>query len=384
MSFDLHYQKTRDKGFKFTDKDIEDAIIIDDKSGVIPNNEYVLMAEYHDGQQSGSPCMIEPMTKNFSWKKNFQNCWTGYPNDGKSTFVLFLMVIKSLVDGWKWCIWSPEMISSQRINGRIIVNANDLINEIVWMVTGLTPYKHIEEKYLDTKRIVLETYQEAYKWVFKHFVFLNPSDKTPEGLIEIFYILHDKYNFDGFLIDPFKNIKQNSNDRYDIWLESVFAQFKNMANDTYTSMNWVAHPKANVTRVVNGVLQPCTQYMLSGGAAWDNSMDGIYSVFRPNTLSNPRDTGVEFMNLKQRKQELVAERGVVDSVNFNIRTRRYEFKGIDPIDSLIDQKIIQYNFLKKKPKYVDPPDVPSIHALPGTTVNLPYKDSDETVPPWEQ
>ena len=83
--------------------------------------------------------------------------------------------------------------------------------------------------------------------------------------------------------------------------------------------------------------------MLSGGDAWDNSMDGIYSIQRPDALTDITSSRATFHNLKQRMQELVADRGMVENINFNIKTRRYSFDGQCPID--------------KKPK---------IEALPST------------------
>lgn len=384
MSF-LKFRKSRESGFTFLDEHgKEQAVSLQaGHEGVIQMNEFILLSEYRDGQQKGEPCHIEGLTKHFSWKRGFQNCWTGYPNDGKSTYTLFLMVIKSLMDDWVWAIWSPEMISSQKVNGKVVITANDLINEIVWMLTGVTPYKHIEDKYLDTTRLNEEAYILAYKWVHKHFIFLNPDDKTPEGLFKMYRVLHSMLNYDGALIDPFKNIKQSSNERYDIWLEGVFAEAKQFAVDTNVVMNWIAHPKANVQRLIDGQLQPCNEYMLAGGAAWHNSMDGIYSIFRPNTNKDPRDASVEFINLKQRKQELVGDRGVVDNIRFDVRTRRYLFNNIDPIKRLVEAGVVNVDFLKQlKPnvKYVEPPEAPSINALPPA--RLPYADNDDPDTPF--
>jgi hypothetical protein len=102
-------------------------------------------------------------------------------------------------------------------------------------------------------------------------------------------------------------------------------------------MNWIAHPKSGVSRVANkngeDVLVPCNQYMLSGGAAWDNGMDGIYSIQRPNSLIDITDPSVRFHNLKQRMQDLVAERGMIDDIIFDIKNRRYIFSDYSPLDS---------------------------------------------------
>ena len=136
------------------------------------------------------------------------------------------------------------------------------------------------------------------------------------------------------MIDPFKNIEAETNKRDDQHLSDVFSRFKDYAVEINASMNWIAHPKSGVSRVAktsNGeILVPCNQYMLSGGAAWDNGMDGIYSIQRPNTLVDITDNAVAFHNLKQRQQELTCDRGVVTDITFDVKTRRYHFNGNNP------------------------------------------------------
>lgn len=303
-----------------------------DQSEVISLHPELLVEEYNQGVAIADPCHISHMESNFAWKRTFQNVWTGYPNDGKTQFTLFMMVIKSLKANWKWCVWSPEMKSANFQSGKVTVHYNDLINDIIWMLTGKTPHKHIAEKY-NIERVGLEEYMSKFDWIKDHFVFIEPKDRTPEGVYLLLDKIYEDQGFDGVLIDPFKNVEQNIKVRDDIFLDQLFARFKEFAISKNISMNWIAHPKANVNRVrtVKGeeCLMPCDQYMLNGGAAWNNSMDGVYSVFRPYLLEDIKSSGVNFINMKQRKQALVAERGTVTGIEFNIKTMRYLFNGMD-------------------------------------------------------
>lgn len=319
---------------------------LEDGKDVIPYNVEVLKKEWEEGGQEGDPCHMplytldpsnpySPKNYHFSWKRGFQNVWTGWPNDGKTQFCLSSMLIKSLYDGWRWVVWSPEMRSAQFVNGKVVINANDIINLLVWMMTGITPYKHIAEKY-NTMRLSWNEYLENVEIVRQYFVFLDPADKTPKGLIKWLSDEYDSKPFDGVLIDPWKNVRQDINKRDDIWLEEVFADAKDFAIRTNTSWNWIAHPKANVEKYRKSQtgtveIMPVTQEKLNGGAAWDNSMDGIYSIFRYNLHLNINSREVMFKNLKQRKQELVGERGDVDNIVFDAAKRRYIFGGTDPL-----------------------------------------------------
>jgi hypothetical protein len=299
-------------------------LILDDL--VVDVNEEILLHEYREGVQVAESCRVSGLTSVFSWKRGFQNCFTAYPNDGKTMLALYLMTQKSLHDGWKWVFWSPEMKSASFINDRIFVHYNDLINEIVWIVSGQTPYKHFADKYF-IPQVNEAEYIRIIKWAKEHFIPLDPKDKTADGIYTSLLKYFEKSGFDGILVDPFKNIQYDGKVRDDIHMEQIFAKFKDLAIQTNSVMNWIAHPKAGGERMKDGVLQPVTPWMLNGGAAWDNSMDGIYSVFRPDIKTDPRSPRVNFINMKQRKQELTTERGISDGM-FDIKTRRYTFIGL--------------------------------------------------------
>ena len=121
----------------------------------------------------------------------------------------------------------------------------------------------------------------------------------------------------------------------------MFARFKEFAVRNNVSHNWVAHPKSNIQakygndEAGNRIMMPCMPEHLNGGAAWDNSMDGIYSMNRPLLPQDPTSTLTNFINFKQRKQELVGERGAVGDIIFEPITRRYIFEGQDPIKLLV-------------------------------------------------
>jgi hypothetical protein len=294
----------------------------------------IMKQEHKDGVKIADYCEVEHMRENFAWMKGHQNCWTGFPNDGKTQFTLFMMMIKSLKSNWKWVVWSPEMKGANYVDGKIKVHYNTLAYDMMASITGKTPYRHISEKY-KVPLVSIDELSEQKKWIEDHFIFLNPQKKDIKSIYETLKRIWNNQGYDGILIDPFKNIEAEHNVRDDKHLHDVFSKFKDFSVETNTVMNWIAHPKSGVSRVVQKkgeeVLVPCNQYMLAGGAAWDNSMDGIYSIQRPNCLTDIRDPSVAFHNLKQRMQELVANRGVVSDIEFDIKTRRYIFGGKSPL-----------------------------------------------------
>ena len=294
----------------------------------------IMKQDHANGVQIADHCMIDQMSSHFAWMRGHQNCWTGFPNDGKTQFTLFMMTVKSLMSGWKWVVWSPEMKGANFVDGKVKVHYNTLAYDIMATITGKTPYKHTHEKY-HIPMMTVDELQQQKEWIEDHFIFLDPKKKKVEDIEVVLKRVYERQGYDGILIDPFKNIEAETNKREDQHLNNVFSRFKDWAVEINASMNWIAHPKSGVSRVVkkgnDEILVPCNQYMLAGGAAWDNGMDGIYSIQRPNALEDITSPLVTFHNLKQRMQDLVADRGSVENISFDIKKRRYYFNGYSPL-----------------------------------------------------
>lgn len=313
----------------------------------------VMRQDYEQGVQIGETTGIKELDHNLSWMRGHQNCWSGWPNDGKTQFTLYLMIIKSIVSGWKWCIWSPEMKKANFIDGKIKEHFNALAYDMMAMISGRTPYKHINDKY-GVGLLSLDEIQFLKEWISEHFIFLDPVQKDIEYILTMHKRIFEQYGFDGFLLDPYKNIKAEVGKRDDQHLSDVFARISDASVQTNSVFNWIAHPKSNVSRVINvgdeQQIAPCNQYMLSGGAAWDNSMDGIFTPLRPYTVHDITDNRVTFHNLKQRMQDLTAQRGQVEGITFDVKKRRYLFDGRDPLLDLIieDGKLKMIDQVEKK------------------------------------
>lgn len=312
------------------------------QESILPIDMASQMEEFEKGKAIGENARIPVLHENFSWKKSFVNCWTGWPNDGKSTFFQFMALMKSIVDGWKWCLWSPEMYNGIKgPSGKMIISASDIIDEIVFMKTGRNPYKHFEQKY-GVKQMKREEYIQALEWVQDHFVFINPKERQFKNLIDNFRYIFEHYGVDGFLVDPFKNINhgEEGSGRFDLYLDQIFSETKEFALETDTSFNYIAHPKGQVdAKNPDGSYKLCSQFMLAGGAAWNNNMDGIFSIYRPHKHKDPKDPRVTFFNLKQRKQQLVGRAGAYDKIEFQFETNRFYFDGHCPIDGSYKEPI---------------------------------------------
>lgn len=323
----------------------------------VPPDLKQMLKEFREGKAIGESAHVEQISNLFSWKPGFLNCWTGWPNDGKSTFFLFMALVKSKHDGTKWCIWPPEMINSYRDGAQIKISASDIYDELAYMLTGKSPYLHFEKKY-GIKQIGEDEYLDAIAWVRQHFYIIYPKDRKYKDLANNFLFFHEYFGCNGFLADPFKSFKHEESGRTDFYMDDLFGEYKELAVKTNGFMNFIAHPKSQKeTLNKDGSFKVCTQFMLAGGASWDNSMDGIYSTYRANRHKNPTDPVVHFYNLKQRKQQLVGRVGVYEHIEFDWNINRYYFDGVCPIDGSFKNPVqSQMEFSKPWQKKVAKPE----------------------------
>ena len=308
---------------------------MNDQRLLSPDHERMLW-EFRNGKPIGSPCHIPQLSKIFSWKRGFQYCFTGNPNAGKTTFTLFLMLIKSMVDGWKWLIWTPEMLDSYTYRElgkkKVKITATDVYDELIYMRLGKNIYKHYETRY-GYKQCSEQEYAEGLEWVKKYFFVIQPEDNKYQSLIDNFQYFYETLGTDGFLADPFKNLIFEDNARADNILHRAFADVNLMAKDTDSVWIWIAHPKS-MTRPIGEDSTPrvVSAFDLAGGAAWYNSMDFIGSYHRPNIHIKYSDPMGEFHSLKIRKQQLVGLPGSFENIEFLFRSNRFYFDGVCPVD----------------------------------------------------
>lgn len=306
-------------------------------STYIPPNFANIVNEWDQGGQMGEPPRVQQMDPVFAWMRGFINGWYGYANDGKGTFFDFMSILKSKHDDWKWCVYKQEDMSSVKVNDGVQINADRIYKNLAWMLTGITPYEHYSKKHKMPK-LTLDQLQEAIEWIEAHFFVIYPNDRRYENVLDDFKFMYEKFGIDGFLIDPFKSLILPETGRTDKMMDDLFISAKEFSLRTNTSFNFIAHPKSqnDVKENPKDPISPykvVNQFMIAGGAAWDNNMDSQYSIYRPDRHINPADTKVHFHNLKQRQAELVGcNRGKYTQINFDPHRKRYFFDGICPLD----------------------------------------------------
>lgn len=242
-----------------------------------------MLESFKAGVQLAPTTRFDEMDEYFRWKKGDITLCTGYGNHGKSFFMLQMMLTKSIWDGWKWAIFSPENYPP-----------NDFYDDIVEMYVG---------KWL--QKMTVDEYTEACKFISEHIYYVYPENEHDINSIhEKFRYLILKKGIDGVMIDPFNQLDKTQkayerDDQYLSWVLKDIKRFALLNNIVYTI---IAHPK-NPTYNQDRSLPVPDSYDLHGGSMWANKADQILAYYRPrfHEDKNSPDVDVYVQKLKRKR-----------------------------------------------------------------------------------
>lgn len=268
---------------------------------------------FDTGFKSAESTGIKPLDAHFKFKRGELSVITGIGNDGKSTFWNFVMLNKSVLDGTKWAIFSPENSP-----------AEEFYFELTEMLLGATCTPEAPDR---PKR---EDFVKAYNFVCEHFFYVYPKElaPTPAYIKELFLKLIITKKVSGVVIDPFNQMSNDyagSGGRDDRYLETFLADCIRFAQQNMIYFNVIAHPKTLKKEGANGY--PCPDvYDIAGGGMWNNKCDNVLVYFRPEKHKDPLSPVSEIHVKKVKKQKAVGKPGVL-SFNYVRRTRRFDIEN---------------------------------------------------------
>lgn len=248
-----------------------------------------MLSNFKNGIQLAPTTRFGEMDDYFRWKKGELNLFVGYGNHGKTFFALQLMLTKSIWDGWKWAIFSPENYP-----------ANDFYDDLVEMHAGKWLRDMTEQEYTDSCHFISE-----------HIFYVYPDDgHDVHSINERFRYLVMKKGVDGVMIDPFNQLDhlQKAYQREDQYLSEIFKDLKRFALLNNVCYNIIAHPK-NPSYQQDKSLPVVDMYDIAGGAAWGNKMDNIISYYRPNFHNNKNDPNVQIYIQKLKRKRTGGQLG---------------------------------------------------------------------------
>lgn len=271
-----------------------------------------MLESFKAGIQMAPTTRFDEMDEYFRWKKGDITLCTGYGNHGKSFFMLQIMLTKSIWDGWKWAIFSPENYPP-----------NDFYDDLVEMYAGKWLNKMTESEYT-----------EACKFISDHIFYVYPENEHDINSIhEKFRYLILKKGIDGVMIDPFNQLDktQKAYERDDQYLSSALKDIKRFALLNNIVYCIIAHPK-NPTYNQDRSLPVPDSYDLHGGSMWANKCDQILAYYRPRFHEDKNNPDVEVYVQKLKRKRTGGKLGYF-SLTLNWTQKRYvSSDGKSPCD----------------------------------------------------
>lgn len=300
-----------------------------------------MFQNFKNGVKLGDTTRFDEMDEYFRWKKGDMNLFTGYANWGKTFFVLQLMLTKSIWDGWKWAVFSPENFP-----------ANDFYDDLVEMYCG----KWIRE-------MTDDEYTQACHFISEHIYYVYPEDGHDINSInERFRHLVMKKGIDGVLVDPFNQLDhlQKPYQREDQYLSEILKDIKRFALLNNIVYNIIAHPK-NPSYQEGRVLPVVDMYDISGGAMFGNKCDSLISYHRPEFHNNKNSPEVQVYVQKIKRKRTGGKLG-----DFPLTLIWAKKRYANPIS----------NEMPCDPRLPKNRNVQSVIPINSIEPRLPYKDNE--------
>lgn len=182
-----HYEPTNKKQSPLFAEEIEDDGDISYTS--IWGDVRLKVEDYIEGRiPEGLSTGYDELDEYFRFKRGNLVVINGLDNAGKSTFILWLMVIAAVLHGWKWILYMSE---NSDLN---------IMNLLIMFYCG----KPI-------KKTTFEERNEAQMFIERHFIHIKPDELVDyKTLKKQFIKIHKYIPVDGIFIDPYNSLDNST------------------------------------------------------------------------------------------------------------------------------------------------------------------------------
>jgi twinkle protein len=300
-----------------------------------------MLNTFDNGKKRGTTTHFKEFNPIWTHRTGEVTLWTGYMNEGKSTFLKQILLLKATFDGEKTAVFSPEEFPADEFY-------DDLIHSYIGKATD-SYYRNVMNK---------SEYLKGIEFVKKHFFYVYPEeDFTWESVSKKMIYLIRKKGIRNVVLDPYNQFDHTQgNMQIDQYVSKFMGRLKRFALTYDVSIHLVAH---QVTPVfIGGQDYPKPNaYKIKGGGTFADKADNVGYVWIPFRYSRKGDRTVLVGFDKVKKKRLVGEGGEAEFI-FNVGTNRYELNGITPFDIERDvQSSLSANteFIKEEPKPISSP-----------------------------
>ena len=263
---------------------------------------------------------VPEIDEHIRFKQNNFNLILGHANVGKTTVILYLMLLYSVKHKIKWLVFSAEN-SSQSIARKIIeFRTGKVLNK------------------LSDSDI-----QNELNWFNDYFKIIDVDDLyNYKDLLTEAKLIKKEFNYDGFLIDPYNSLVKDRNllkginsHEYDYQVATEFTLFCKHQN---VAIWLTAHAVTEALRKLHskeqedyGLPIPPSLADVEGGGKWGNRADDVFTIHR--YIQHQTDWMVSELHVRKVKE--VETGGRPTAIDQPIRLRMtinnigFEFAGVN-------------------------------------------------------
>lgn len=271
---------------------------------------------FDEGRLKGFTTGYKSLDPHFRWMPGWLILANGYPGEGKSSMLFNLVLISSVLYGWKWGMYCPENYPPESI-----------IETLVEILVGNTSDIAYNE------RMSKDRYREAVtNHIDTHFYFVdNEEGYTPKELRIIKKNLIRQYGINGFLTDPWKNLIHDLNGKtLDHYLQEELAAEVRLSVKN-NLINLICHHPPTPPRGPDKNYPPPTQYELIGGQVWASTCYSLICIHKHDRITW-EDTRTEIHVHRNKEHKLVGfptDRNDPVMLQFDRRSNRF-YERVDP------------------------------------------------------
>lgn len=251
---------------------------------------------------------IDKYDRIFKWKKGWVHSWTGYSNEGKSSWLYFMILIKLLRDPEaKVAVFSPENYPRHKF-----------VKDWVKTMLGSDP------KY--STRLKCEKMIEQFN---DRLFYVYPSNHDIESIEAQFKNLIKLHKVNITVIDPFLKVSKPSTVN-DLQYLTSFIKKQEVFSKSYNVSHHIVYHQTTPTIDETGNYPEPDMYKQKGGGNIADGSDTVSSVWRPYQKTDEEDRTV-IVKTQKVKDFDVFKKGYL-RLQYNLSKNRYFLDGIDIFD----------------------------------------------------
>lgn len=228
---------------------------------------------YHEGLPPGLSTGWEGVDNYYKARRGDFTVITGAPGSGKSAWVNALAVNLASQHGWRFGVFSPEMMP---------------VSQLQSFYAELYLGKPFDKG--PTQRMTEEEAQEAFEWVTQHFHIMHAPDDAPtvDEVLKTAKQLVDDHAINGLIIDPWNELSHPFGSKSEtIYCNEQLRNLRTFARENQVAIWLVAHP-IKLRKKDSGEYPIPSPWDIAGSNAFFNKPDVCLTVHREPSTDDVR------------------------------------------------------------------------------------------------